>query len=144
MCITTDTKQEKAVIKDVSQQKRRKILIVDDNTLIMDSFTTFFIEQGFIVIQAEDGADGIKKASETLPDLILMDVNMPVLNGLESTRIIKSHPNTKHLPIFMFTVEGEKDIVVKAIQAGAKDYIIKTMDKKFVLKRIQRFFDGND
>jgi CheY-like chemotaxis protein len=71
-----------------------------------------------------------------------MDLNMPALDGIQSTRIIKSLPNTKHIPIFMLTMESEKGAVVKAIQVGAKDYIIKSMSKDFVLKRIGDFFSS--
>jgi CheY-like chemotaxis protein len=129
-------------IKD-SVTEKKKILIVDDSASVQDEYSGFLFEQGFVVLQSKDGAEGIKVALSMFPDLILMDVNMPVLSGLESTRIIKNHPSTRDIPVLMFTTEGEKGAVVKAIQAGAKDYIIKTMDKKFVLERIERFLRGD-
>jgi|GEM_PF-3572354 twitching motility two-component system response regulator PilH len=131
--------EKKTTAEEPPPQKSKKILIIDDSPAIQGTYSTFFSKHGFEVLQAKDGAEGIKKAMETLPDIILMDINMPVLNGHETTRIIKSHPNTNHIPIVMFTTESEKDAVVRALKVGAKDYIIKTMNKEFVLERIRQF-----
>ncbi len=116
--------------------KRRKILIVDDSLAVQEKCKQSF-SSSFEVIQAFDGLEGVKKAVEQLPDLILMDVNMPKMNGLESTRIIRSQPHTRHIPICMFTAEGDRDAVVKALKFGVRDYIVKTADPRFVIERIQ-------
>jgi len=137
VAIEKEVKKTETIEKPAGEKK--KILIVDDSPSVQDEFSEFLFEHGFVVLQAKDGAEGIKTALSMFPDLILMDVNMPVLSGLEATRIIKNHPSTRDIPIVMFTTEAEKGAVVKAIQAGAKDYIIKTTDKSSVLDRIERF-----
>ena len=127
--------------KNIPPQKNKKLLIIDDSEAILDAYKTFFSGHGFEAISAKDGVEGIKMALTMLPDLILMDVNMPVMSGLECTRIIKSYPATSHIPIVMLTTESEKDAVIKAIYAGAKDYIIKTSDKEFILKRVESILE---
>ncbi len=123
-------------------EKQRKILIVDDSLAVHERFKQAF-SASFEVLQAFDGLEGIKKAMERLPDLILMDVNMPKMNGLECTRVIRSQSSTRHIPICMFTTEGDQDAVVKALKFGVKDYIVKTMDAKFVIERIQSILMGS-
>ena len=76
----------------------------------------------------------------SLPDLIIMDVNMPNMNGIEATRIICSHPMTDDIPITMFTTTSEQSAVVEALSAGAKDYLIKTDDKNSIQERIETNF----
>ncbi len=128
---------------NVEKEEKIKILIIDDSIAIHEKFKQIFTEKKFYVLHAMDGMEGIKKSLEELPDLILMDINMPRLNGIESTRIIYSNPNTCHIPICMLTTESEKASVVKAVQVGAKDYIIKTMDAELVLESIRRILEGN-
>ncbi|HAM52751.1 MAG TPA: hypothetical protein DCP92_19410 [Nitrospiraceae bacterium] len=138
--ISRDENTTENAAKKAASPQRKKILIVDDSATIQDEYGRFFFECDFVVLQARDGAEGIKIAMSVLPDLILMDVNMPVVNGIESTKIIKAHPNTKHIPILMFATEDEKDENLMAMQAGAEEYIIKTMDKKGVLQRLEKYF----
>lgn len=121
--------------------KGKKILIIDDSEPVLVSYKTFFSEHSFEVIQAKDGIEGIKMALTVIPDLILMDVNMPVMSGHECTRIIKSYPATSHIPIVMLATESEKDDVINAIKVGANDFIIKTVDKDLILKRIQNILE---
>lgn len=114
----------------------KKILIVDDSESVSESFADFFRTKGFIVLQAYDGSQGIKLALEHSPDLILMDLHMPVLTGHEATRIITFNPYTCDIPVVIFTTELEKENVKRALMVGARDYVIKTEDKEFVLKRL--------
>jgi CheY-like chemotaxis protein len=127
--------------KIISHPEGKKLLIIDDSEAIRATYKTFFSDHGFEVIQAKDGVEGIKMALTMLPDLILMDINMPVMSGLECTRIIKSYPATSHIPIVMLTTESERDAVIKAINVGAKNYIIKTSDKEFILKKIKSILE---
>lgn len=123
--------------------KKKKVLIVDDAIAVHDRFRAAFIENGLEVLQAVNGMEGIKQALEAMPDIILMDVNMPKMTGIEATRIIKSNPRTSGIPICMFTTEGEQDFIVQAIKIGAKDYIIKTLDVALVVQRIRKIIgDG--
>ncbi len=115
----------------------RKILIVDDSAAIHERFRDIFEKNGFSVLQAVDGLSAIKRSLEERPDIILMDLNMPKMNGIESARVIRSNPATAHIPVCMFTTEGEKESVVRAIRSGVKDYIIKTMPPETVLDRVK-------
>lgn len=117
---------------------KKKVLIVDDAIAVHDRFRAAFIENGLEVLQAVNGMEGIKQALEAMPDIILMDVNMPKMTGIEATRIIKSNPRTSGIPICMFTTEGEQDLIVQAIKIGAKDYVIKTSDAALVIQRIRK------
>lgn len=128
-------------IEDQKQPKepaRKKVLIVDDAIAVHDRFRAAFIDNGLEVLQAVDGMEGIKIALEAHPDIILMDVNMPKMSGVEATRIIRSNPRTGSIPICMFTTEGEQDLIVQAIKIGVKDYIIKTSDVSLVIQRIRK------
>ena len=119
-----------------------KILIVDDSIAVHEKFRGILVENGFEVFQALDGIDGIKKAVEHLPDLILMDINMPGMSGLEAARILKATRATAGIPISMFTTEDERDSIVTAVMTGVKDYIIKTMEPAAVLERIRSVLKG--
>ncbi|MBI5849157.1 MAG: response regulator transcription factor [Nitrospirae bacterium] len=129
--------------KQPKELPRKKVLIVDDAISVHDRFRTAFVDNGFEVLQAVDGMEGIKLALEAHPDIILMDVNMPKMSGVEATRIIKSNPRTSSIPICMFTTEGEQDFIMQAIKIGVKDYIIKTSDAALVIQRIRKIIgDG--
>lgn len=123
------------------KRSRKRILIVDDSIAVQEKFRTILSSNNFEVVQALDGLEGIKKSLEKMPDLILMDVNMPRLNGLESARVIKSNAKTKGIPVCMFTSEDDKDTIMRAIRIGVKDYIIKSMDGEEVIKRVNRILN---
>jgi diguanylate cyclase (GGDEF)-like protein len=141
---TFDEQMIETVANTAAFPQRKKILIIDDSADIQDEYSRFFFECDFVVLQARDGAEGIKIAMSVVPDLILMDVNMPVLNGIESTNILKIYPSTKHIPIFAFTTDVEKDADVEALHVDAEDYIIKTTDKKSVLQRLDKVFHSRE
>jgi CheY-like chemotaxis protein len=121
---------------------KKKVLIVDDAISVHERFRAAFIENGFEVLQAVDGMDAIKKTLEAHPDIIIMDVNMPKMTGIEATRIIKSNPRTSNIPVCMFTTEGDQDFIVQALKIGVKDYIIKTSDAAAVVSRIRKIIGG--
>lgn len=123
---------------------RRRILIVDDSHAVQSRYREILTAHDFEVIQATDGLAAIRKSLESLPDLILMDLNMPKLNGIETTRIIKGNPKTSHIPICMFTSEDERDSVIRAIKIGVKDYIIKSLDEESLVKRIRQVLGDKD
>jgi twitching motility two-component system response regulator PilH len=117
---------------------RKKVLIVDDAMAVHERFRSAFTDNGLEVLQAVDGMEGIKLALEAHPDIILMDVNMPKMSGIEATRVIRANPRTSGIPICMFTTEGEQGLIVEAIKMGIKDYIIKTDDADKVISRVRK------
>ncbi|MCK4846675.1 MAG: response regulator [Deltaproteobacteria bacterium] len=102
-----------------------RILIVDDNdrnrTLLADKMTS----DGYLVDTAINGYDALAKIEDAPPDLILLDVMMPVMDGFEACQRIKTNPATKHIPIIMLTAKGEIEDKVSGLGIGAEDYIVK-------------------
>lgn len=119
-----------------------RVLIVDDHTLFRDGLSAIMAnEPGFEVVgEAGSGLEAVDKASETRPDVILMDINMPELNGIEATeQILAKHPE---IGITMLTMLEDNDSLFAAMCAGARGYILKGADKAEVLKTIRSIADG--
>ncbi len=93
-------------------------------------------KQGYFVIIANNGEEGVTKAQDESPDLILMDLNMPVMNGDDACISIKANPHTKNIPVLMLTSSQDKEDVMRSIKAGAEDYIIKSGDRRPLLKKV--------
>ncbi len=102
-----------------------KILIVDDDAFLAGIYATKLDLEGFQVVSAHDGEEGIKLAQKELPDLILLDVLMPKLDGFEALKRLKADPSTKNIPVIMLTNLGQKEDIEKGIEDGAVDYLIK-------------------
>jgi len=104
----------------------KKILIVDDQKGVRRLLEELFKKDGWEVQLAADGKEAIQRADEFLPDIILMDMKMPIMNGLEASRIILN--NISDLDIIMMTAYGEMDVVKEALDAGVKKCITKPFD----------------
>jgi two-component system cell cycle response regulator DivK len=94
---------------------------------------------GYEILEAPDGEQGVKLAGEKIPNLILMDIMMPKMDGLEATRIIKADIKTKHIPVIALTSYAMKGDREKTIEAGCDGYIAKPIDIKEVLKTIETY-----
>ena len=113
-----------------------KILVVDDSPTMLTGTTKILASAGHDVIQAVSGAQGIEKASSDNPDIIIMDVVMPDINGFQATRKITSNPDTQHIPVIMLTTKDQETDKVWAKRQGASDYIVKPPDAKELLAKI--------
>ncbi len=115
-----------------------KILIVDDSALIRRSITGVVKDAGYTPIEAENGAKAMTMLRKHGPmvSLIILDWNMPVMNGYEVLVKIKSTSEYKHIPVLMATSDGIQDNVVKAIKAGASAYLIKPFTPEILSKQI--------
>ena len=102
-----------------------KILLVDDDESVLKIFGTSLKSQGFEVITASNGNQGIEKAKTQLPDLILLDQVLPDIQGNEVLHTLKNDPQTKDLTIAMLSNFGQNDLIQKAINEGAVDYLLK-------------------
>ncbi|MCG6945707.1 MAG: response regulator [Deltaproteobacteria bacterium] len=102
-----------------------RILVVDDDTEIRDALCAALQYEGYEVHIAVNGKEAVERAQRLKPNLILMDVQMPVIDGIEATRKLKEDPVTVHIPILMVTVLDKKENIVKALEAGAIDYVTK-------------------
>ncbi len=105
--------------------KKTKILIVDDDAFLSGIYATKLEIEQFDVVIARDGEEGLKAAAREKPDLVLLDVLMPKLDGFEVLEKLKADPKTKAIPVIMLTNLGQKEDVERAIQEGAADYLIK-------------------
>lgn len=104
---------------------RKKILVVEDSPTQALHMQTLLEGEGVEVLLASDGQEGMQIAQEMLPDLIVLDVQMPGMNGFQVCRQLKSKQETKDIPIIMFTRHDEQEAVVLGLQTGAVDYIPK-------------------
>lgn len=104
---------------------KAKVLIVDDDMFLSGIYATKLELEGFGVVTARDGEEGVKAALKELPDLILLDVLMPKLDGFEALRQLKQQESTKNIPVIMLTNLGQKEDIEKGLQDGAVDYLIK-------------------
>jgi len=99
------------------------------------------VEDGDAILQAVDVADGVRMTEENKPDLILMDLGMPVMDGWEATRKIKANDALKHIPIIAVTSHAMVGDEIDARKAGCDDYLSKPIDDEALLKKIKKFLD---
>ena len=113
-----------------------RILVVDDSATQMQGILKILQKNGHETLTADNGEAAIETARNELPDLILMDVVMPGLNGFQATRHITKHETTSHIPVIMLTSKDQETDRVWAERQGAKDYIIKPAEEKELLSKI--------
>ncbi|PYU74330.1 MAG: two-component system response regulator [Acidobacteria bacterium] len=105
-----------------------KILLVEDNEMNRDMLSRRLQRKGYSVVTAQDGEQGHSLACSEMPDLILMDISLPVMNGWELTRLLKSNESTRHIPIIALTAHAWVTDQDKAFEAGCDDYDTKPVD----------------
>lgn len=140
--MTAADKNFHCIIKINMTDKKKTVLIAEDDMFVSNIYETKFVSEGFEVIMAENGKEAIQKLEMTVPDIILLDIVMPYVDGVEALRSIKRDPRLKSVPIIMLTNLSEKEKVEEVLSMGADDYLIKShftptevMDKvKQVLK----------
>ena len=113
-----------------------KILLVEDNEMNSDMLSRRLVRRGFQVVLACNGKEGISVAQATLPDLILMDLSLPEIDGWEATLILKSDPSTMHIPIMALTAHAMSGDRRKAMDADCDDYDTKPVEMKRLLNKI--------
>ena len=119
-----------------------KILIVEDNPMNMELATDLLEASGYIVIQAGVAEEGIELARAELPDLILMDISLPAMDGLEATGVLKQDPATKGINVIALTAHAMKGDEEKALAAGCGGYITKPIDTREFPKTVARFIEA--
>ena len=105
------------------------ILIVDDSVTMMEGHKRILEKQGHTVYSAENGEEGVEKSLEIMPDLILMDVVMPKMNGFQATRKITKNETTKHIPVVIVTSKDQETDIMWGKRQGASAYLIKPADE---------------
>jgi two-component system alkaline phosphatase synthesis response regulator PhoP len=117
--------------------RMKKALLVEDHTDLLEMLSWQMELMGFSVITANNGKEGVKKAMEEVPHLILMNIMMPGLDGLEATRMIRSNPETKDTLIMASTVLYKESELKACIEAGCNDYIVKPFTLQELQEKIQ-------
>lgn len=121
----------------------KRILLVEDHEMNRDMLSRRLRRKGFDVLEAQDGMEGMTVAMEQRPDLILMDMSLPVLDGWEATRRLKAAAGTSQIPIIGLSAHAMSGDRQKGLSAGCDDYDTKPIDFKRLLGKIQGMIDDN-
>ena len=124
-----------------SEATMAKILLVEDNEMNRDMLSRRLEKKGFQVIVAADGAQGVQVATEQAPDLILMDMSLPVMDGWEATRKLKAAASTRAIPVIALTAHAMAGDHQKASEAGCEDYDTKPIDLPRLLSKMQALLE---
>jgi CheY-like chemotaxis protein len=115
-----------------------KILLVEDNELNRDMLSRRLLRKGYDVLIAKDGGEGVAIATSERPDLILMDMSLPVLDGWEATRRLKAAPETRRIPVIALTAHAMASDKERALEAGCDDYDTKPIELPRLLEKVER------
>jgi two-component system, cell cycle response regulator DivK len=119
----------------------RVILIVEDNPKNLKLIRDLLQIRGYTTLEATDGKQGVDMARAKMPDLILMDIQMPVMDGFEAISILKADPVTKSIPIIAltaFAMQGDRE---KCMEAGCNDYITKPLDTRVFMTKVKEYLE---
>jgi CheY-like chemotaxis protein len=119
-----------------------KILLVEDNVMNRDMLSRRLLRKGYEVVLAVDGQSGVEMAQTQAPDLVLMDMSLPVLDGWEATRRLKSDAVTEHIPVIALTAHAMSSDREKALEAGCDDYDTKPVELPRLLGKIEALLNG--
>lgn len=118
----------------------KKILLIEDNEYMGRMYQNLLSLENYLVSWAKGGEEGLEKAVSLKPDLILLDIIMPKINGIQVLQKLKDSDDTKNIPVVILTVIGEQDIIDKALKLGAEGYIIKsTVDLNQLISEIKSY-----
>lgn len=122
--------------------KKKKILVVDDEKDIAESVKILLSEKGFKVVIANNGAEAVKKAKAEKPDMIVMDLMMPEMNGFDACKMLKADNETAHTPVLVLTAQQLGKDLEDAFAAGANDYVIKPFSNERLLEKVEKLLSG--
>ena len=112
------------------------VLVVDDDPVILKLLEVNFEMEGFQVVRAADGAEGLKRAREVLPDIVVLDVMMPRMTGYEVAKALREDDVTAHIPIIFVTARAQSSDVEKGMELGVEDYVTKPFDPLDLIDRV--------
>ena len=115
----------------------QKVLVVDDSPTDLHLITGYLANNGYTAMSAKTGEEALLKANEDKPDLILMDVVMPGMNGYEATRALHRNPDTASIPIMIISSKGQDTDKIWGMRQGAKDYMVKPITERALIDKIK-------
>lgn len=119
------------------------LLLVEDNEDNRIIYSTVLRHLGYVVIEAQDGIEAVERARSALPDLILMDISIPRMDGWEATRVLRADPRTKAIPIIALTAHALADDRERASEVGFSSYLAKPIEPRVVVAEVRRWIgDG--
>jgi CheY-like chemotaxis protein len=118
---------------------KKTVLLVEDNEDNLVVYRTILEHVGFRVLEARDGEEGVNRARQEAPDLILMDISIPKIDGWEATRRLKGDEGTRAIPIIALTAHALEEDRQKAIHAGCDGYLAKPVEPRRVVQEVERF-----
>jgi twitching motility two-component system response regulator PilH len=119
-----------------------RVLIVDDSPTETYKMETVLVKNGYEVVKADNGVDGVAAAKKHLPDAVLMDVVMPGLNGFQATRQLTMAKETNHIPVIIVTTKDQQTDKLWGKRQGAKGYLVKPVDSEKLIDAIKRVMAG--
>jgi two-component system alkaline phosphatase synthesis response regulator PhoP len=132
-----DLSSTQNVNKDSDSVTKSTILIVDDERDILDLIEYNLKKEGFLVVTAEDGEEGIERARQVKPDLVLLDIMMPKMDGLEVIDMMRQDANLKDIPVIFLTARSDEKTEVKGLDRGADDFLTKPISTTKLVSRIK-------
>lgn len=115
----------------------KKILLVDDSATVLMMERMILAAERFEIVTASNGREGQEKAKSEQPDLILMDIVMPQVNGLDACKALRADPATRHIPIILVTTRGEAQSMEQGYENGCNDYVTKPVNSAELLSKVR-------
>jgi two-component system alkaline phosphatase synthesis response regulator PhoP len=122
----------------------KKILIVEDDPSVLRATSYIMEKEGYEVLTAQNGLEGLKKARESNPDLLILDVMLPGIDGFEICYSLRGEPETADLPILMLSAKGQEVDKATGLKMGANDYLTKPVDRVVLLEKVASLLAARD
>jgi CheY-like chemotaxis protein len=128
----------------MTDARKKTVLLVEDNEDNLVVYRTILEHVGYTVIEARDGEEGISRAQSELPDIILMDISIPKLDGWEATERLKGDGNTSEIPIIALTAHALEEDRMKAMRVGCDGYLAKPVEPRRVVQEVEKLIGPAD
>lgn len=125
----------------MAENHKKKLLIVDDEVNIVKALEFLFTDEGFIIATAHDGNSALSKAHDFLPDIILLDVMMPDIDGYSVAHALRKNENLNHTSIIFITAKGAKEDKIMGYDAGGEYYIVKPFDNNDIIQKVKEVLE---